>query len=147
LTVDDLKRDHLSRRAGARLAEPLEAMYVVTSGPSCKRKLNLAAGGEVTALEIQRRLLDIAERSVDVLPPWVAAVSAFSRQALDELEGAPDSAATTLDWAIRLRLFRARTQSRGFPETRIAFLNSILGRLKTALAAQELTTRAPAKTP
>jgi len=96
--------------------------------------LKLAGGGEATSIEIQRRLLELAERNRGVLPPWTEAICALWRITLDQLEGAPDSVATVLDWAIKRRLFHDRAERRGIPLERFAFLSSIVQRLNVALA-------------
>jgi proteasome accessory factor A len=118
-----------------RLASPLEALHAVSSDAVCKRKLRLAGGGEATAIEIQRRLLQLAERHRGVLPPWSGTICALWRRTLDQLEGAPDSVAAILDWAIKRRLFHDRAKRRGIPVERFAPLNSTVRRLTAALAA------------
>jgi proteasome accessory factor A len=132
--VTAMAEEGLRPGAGLRLASPLEALHSVSSDITCKRKLRLAAGGEATAIEIQRRLLQLAERNQFVLPPWAGAICALWRLTLDQLEGAPDSVATVLDWAVKRRLFRDRAETRGIPMERFAFLNSIVQRLNVALA-------------
>lgn len=117
-----------------RLASPIEALHAVSSDVTCKRKLRLAGGGETTAIEIQRMLLELAERYRSMLPPWGDAICALWRLTLDQLEGAPDSVATVLDWAIKHRLFHDRAARRGIPVERFAFLNSIVEQLNAALA-------------
>jgi proteasome accessory factor A len=117
-----------------RLASPLEALHIVASDVTCKRKLRLAGGGEATAIEIQRRLLQLAERHRGVLPPWADAICALWRLTLDRLAGSPDSVATVLDWAIKRRLFQNRAKRRGIPVERFALLNSTVQRLTAALA-------------
>ena len=133
--VTAMAEEGLKPGAELRLAQPLEALHAVASDIACQKKLRLAGGGEASALEIQRRLLQLAERHRDALPPWADAVCALWRRTLDELEGAPDSVATSLDWAIKARLFHDRAERRGFSEQRLAFLNSTLRRLNSALAA------------
>jgi proteasome accessory factor A len=129
-----MAEEGLKPGAALRLAAPLDALHTVSSDVTCKQKLRLAGGGEATAIEIQRRLLQLAERNRDVLPPWADAICALWRLTLDRLEGAPDSVATVLDWAIKLRLFHDRAERRGIPMERFAFLNSIVQRLNAALA-------------
>jgi hypothetical protein len=109
-------------------------LHSVASDVTCKAKLRLAAGAEATAIEMQRRLLELAERNRGVLPPWADAICALWRRTLDQLEGAPDSVAAVLDWAIKHRLFRARAERRGMPLERFAPLSSIVRRLNRALA-------------
>ena len=117
-----------------RLASPLEALRTVASDITCKQKLRLAGGGEATAIEIQRRLLELAEHNRGVLPPWAGAICALWRRTLCQLESSPDSAATVLDWTIKRRLFQDRAGRRGIPMERFAFLNSTVQRLNAALA-------------
>jgi proteasome accessory factor A len=132
--VAAMAEEGLKPGAELRLASPLEALHAVSSDITCKRKLRLAGGGEITAIETQRRLLQLAERNRGVLPPWADAICALWRLTLDQLEGAPDSVAAVLDWAIKRRLFHDRAQRRGMPVERLALLNSIVQRLTAALA-------------
>jgi proteasome accessory factor A len=132
--VAALAEEGLKPGAGLSLESPLEALHSVSSDVTCKRKLRLSGGGEATAIEIQRRLLHLAKSNLGVLPPWADAVCALWRLTLDQLEGAPDSVATVLDWAIKRRLFHDRAQRRGIPVERFALLNSIVQRLTAALA-------------
>lgn len=132
--VAAMAEEGLKPGAELRLASPLDALHAVSSDVACKRKLRLAGGGEATAIEIQRRLLQLAERHRGVLPPWSGAICALWRLTLDQLEGAPDSVAAVLDWAIKRRLFHDRAERRGIPVERFALLNSIVRRLTAALA-------------
>jgi proteasome accessory factor A len=120
--------------AGLRLESPIEALHVVALDPDCQRKLRLAGGGETTAIEVQRRLLHLAESHRDVLPAWTDAICALWRLTLDQLEGGPDSVSTVLDWAIKRKLFHHRAELRGIPMERFALLISVVRRLNVALA-------------
>lgn len=122
-------------KPGARLAlaSPLDALRAVASDATCSRKLELASGGETTAIDLQRRLLRLAERNLDKLPPWGGAICALWRRTLDQLEQGPESVSRVLDWAIKHRLFRDRAERRGVPFEKFAFLNSIVNRLSAAL--------------
>ena len=64
---------------------------------------------------IQRRYLEFVEQHLDKeLPPWAAEVCRQWRRILDRIEnGAPESVADVLDWAIKLALYRARVLARG----------------------------------
>lgn len=124
----------LDPAAAVRLAAPLEALRAVSSDVTCQQKLRLAAGGETTAIQIQRHFLELAERRSGVLPPWSGAICALWRGTLDRLEAAPDSAGAVLDWAIKLRLFRDRAARRGIPWERFPVLGSLVQPLYTALA-------------
>ena len=114
---------------GLRLASPLDALHTVSSDVTCRKGLRLVGGGETTAIEMQRRLLQIAERNLAMLPPWAGAICALWRRTLDRLEGAPDSVATVLDWAIKNRLFRDRAERRGVPFEWFDLFNTVVQRL------------------
>jgi proteasome accessory factor A len=139
--VTAMAEEGLKPGADLRLAAPLDALHTVASDITCKRKLRLAGGGETTAVEIQRRLLQLAERKLGVLPPWANAICALWRATLDQLEGAPDSVATVFDWSIKRRLFYDRAERRGVPVERLALLNSTVQRLTAALASVGVTGR------
>ncbi len=139
--VAAMAEEGLKPGAEMRLASPLEALHAVSSDITCKRKLRLAGGGEATAIELQRRLLQLAERNRSVLPPWADAICSLWRLTLDRLEDAPDSVATVLDWAIKRRLFYDRAERRGVPVERFALLNSIVHRLNAALAGLSVKDR------
>ncbi len=130
--VTALAEQGLTPGAGLRLASPLEALHIVACDVTCKRKLRLAGGGETTAVEIQRRFLDMAERHLGVLPPWAGAVCSLWRLTLDRLAGAPDSVATVLDWAMKHRLFHGRAERRGISGNRFGLLNSLVQRLNVS---------------
>jgi len=139
--VAAMAEEGLRPGAGLRLASPIEALHAVSTDVTCKQKLCLAGGGEATAIEIQRRLLHLAECHRGVLPPWTDAVCGLWRLTLDQLEGAPDSVSTVLDWAIKHKLFHHRAERRGIPMERFAFLGSIVRRLNAALAAVGVKSR------
>ena len=136
-----MAEEGLKPGAGLKLAEPIDALRAVASDAACRTRLRLAEGGEKTALELQRRLLDMAERNRSALPPWADAVCALWRRTLDQLDGAPDSVATVLDWAIKRRLFSARAERRGIPIERFAPLTAIIQRLNLALARVNIKSR------
>jgi len=91
------------------LASPLIALRLVSRDLSCQRPLLLADGDETTALAIQRRLLNLAERyagtSEDVdwtLTEW--------RRILDDLARDPLSCGDRIDWVAKKQvvdLYRA----------------------------------------
>src|SRR6185369_13461212 len=107
---------------GLTFDSPLDALQTVSSDPQCKQKLRLKDGSETTAIDVQRILLQMAERHENVLPSWAGEICALWRRVLDQLEGAPDSVATVLDWAIKYQLYRARAERSSFPFERWGFL-------------------------
>lgn len=98
------------------LVEPVDAMHTFGRDPSCRAKAPLRSGGMISAIEIQRHYLHLAERhlNADFMPPWAPQVCQHWRAILDRLEqGAPDSVAFLLDWAIKYSLFTDRAARRG----------------------------------
>jgi proteasome accessory factor A len=123
----------LKPAADMRFASPIEALHTVSTDITCKQALRLADGGQVTAVEIQRRLLGKAQDHLAKLPPWAGEVCGLWRRTLGRLDDAPESAATVLDWAIKHRLLGDRAARRGVPFERFPFFNSLVRRLNAAL--------------
>jgi hypothetical protein len=97
--------------AGVELVAPLEAMRQFARDPTCQAEAKSADGRPLSALAIQRHYLRHAEAHSgdDFMPPWAGLACQQWRAILERLEQeAPDSVATTLDWAIKLALFKDR---------------------------------------
>jgi len=127
--------------ASLQLSAPLDSLHTVAKDPTCRARLRLAKGGEITAIEIQRRLLELAERNLAALPPWAGELCALWRGTLNRLEESPDSMASTLDWAIKQRLFAAHAGRRGIPFHRFPLFNGMVAGLNGALANLPLAAR------
>jgi hypothetical protein len=98
------------------LSRPVEALREYASDPTCTVTAATVGGGRISALEIQQHYLDLARRhaTADFMPAWTPrAIEAWSAM-LARLQGAPDSVATCLDWAIKHRVYGSRIQKRGF---------------------------------
>ena len=98
------------------LADPVAAMHLFAQDPTCRVQARLRNGGTISALGIQRHYLHLAEAHLraDFMPPWAPQVCQHWRAILDRLEqGAPESVATILDWAIKHSLFTDRAARRG----------------------------------
>jgi proteasome accessory factor A len=101
---------------GVMLVNPLGAMRAFACDPACQVTVPLHSGAQATAIQIQRHYLQLAEAHVgaDFMPPWTPQACEHWRAMLDRLErGAPDSIATTLDWAIKHALFRRHLEQKG----------------------------------
>jgi hypothetical protein len=100
---------------GVWLASPLQAMRRYAADPTCRARARAKTGGELTALDIQRHYLELAEAhlSAAFMPPWAEEACRRWRDVLERLENAPDSVGTVLDWAIKLALFRSRAVRHG----------------------------------
>lgn len=98
-----------------RLAAPLEAMQDYVADPRCKARARLATGSTKTAIQIQRHYLQQVEANADApfMPAWTGDVCRRWRHVLDALETDPDSMGTTLDWPIKLSIFKARARNHG----------------------------------
>jgi len=100
---------------GVQLARPLDAMRAYAADPTCRATATAADGRELSALDIQRHYQQMASRHAGArfMPPWAEQVCQHWAGMLDRLaNGAPESVATTLDWAIKLALFSARVERR-----------------------------------
>lgn len=99
-----------------RLSKPLETMRRFTLDPACRATGHTTNRRKLSAIQIQRHYLEMAEahRDAPFMPPWAEQVCVQWRAMLDRLEtGAPGSVATVLDWAMKLGLFLDRVERRG----------------------------------
>jgi len=82
------------------LLDALGTMRTFANDPTCKRVVPIATGEELSAVQIQRRYLQMAEAHIQdrFMPPWAGKVCGQWRAMLDRLEnGAPASVASMLD--------------------------------------------------
>jgi hypothetical protein len=117
---------------------PVEALHIFARDPSCRSRAPLADGRTVTALDVQRHYLALAERHADAdfMPAfWTKRLCEEWRATLDLLEQGPEAVARSLDWAIKLPLFRGHAARRGFAWETLPVWNEALRRLH--LAARE----------
>lgn len=97
------------------LPDPLEAMRAFSGDPECKTKALSRAWKGLTADAIQRHYLKLAEAHVhdDFMPSWAEDICRMWRLVLDELRRGPEAVSTTLDWAIKLALFKNHVRRSG----------------------------------
>ena len=100
---------------GLTFMDPVKAMRRFAADPSCRRKATLESRRRVTAIDVQRHYLENVEAQLGAsfLPPWAYEVCRVWRAVLDRLEKDPESLSTTLDWCIKLALFRDWARGRG----------------------------------
>jgi proteasome accessory factor A len=96
-----------------RLRSPLAAMRRFARDETCQCAARGANGKTLTAIAIQRHYHELAASYAAELAPWAAEVTEGWGALLDRLQGAPSSVANVLDWAIKLHLYRERTQRNG----------------------------------
>lgn len=118
-----------------RLANPLAALNIFARDPRCNVMTAATTGKHVTALEIQRHYLGMAEANLhaDYMPSWAKDVCAAWREILDKLEKAPESVERELDWSIKLSLFKGHVRRRGFSWEKLAQWGVVLSRIRVAL--------------
>jgi proteasome accessory factor A len=115
-----------------RPCKPVKAMKRLGKDPRCRTRVELADGRKLTAIEIQRCLLDAAARSAgrSFMPSWTDDLCRLWASALDALEaGAPDSVADRFDWAIKHAIFEALAARRGVDWTSLPKWSWVLHRL------------------
>jgi len=100
-----------------QLQNPLAAMRRFAVDTSCRADAETVAGRRITAIEMQRHLLERAEKYVDhpLMPSWAPQVCREWREVLDRLEQGPAAVSTTLDWAIKLALYQQVAREQGVP--------------------------------
>jgi hypothetical protein len=127
----------LTPGSAVQLADPLGALHIVAGDVTCKAPLTVADGNSLTAIGIQRHYLEQAEASLgaDFMPAWASEVCGRWRAILDQLEDAPDSAAKTLDWGIKLALYANHARSLGLRWEELPFLNHVIDQVGPKLAA------------
>jgi len=138
------------RRPGdsIRLARPVAALHAVAADPTCTRRLTLANGGELTAIEIQRHYLAQVEASLESLPDWAPRLCGLWKHQLDILERASHLACGSLDWALKYALYTRRLRASGRTDwTRIAEAARVLAMIEKHAQAAGPPAVAPERVP
>ncbi|NNL86974.1 MAG: proteasome accessory factor PafA2 [Myxococcales bacterium] len=97
------------------LRDPVRAIKEVSHDIRCKRPLELQSGRKLTAVEMQKEYLELAERHFakrdiseeqrDVLSKWA--------YVLDTLSGEPRDLAREIDWIIKLQMIEGFMERKG----------------------------------
>ena len=118
------------------LRHPLMAMQCFAGDPTCKATATSVKGEELPAITIQRHYLELAEKHRDApwMPPWAKEVCKGWRAILDQLEQAPVSVSTVLDWGIKLSLYSNHCCSRRVEWKSLPDWTYVLRRFQEALA-------------
>jgi len=116
---------------GLELQMPLAALRTIAGDPTCSATVPTTDGPRVSAIAIQRRYLEAAEAHLGhgFMPPWAPEVCRSWRETLDRLAADPAALSQTLDWAIKLDLYRDRARRRGVEWSAIRSWNYVVGRL------------------
>ncbi len=120
--------------SGVQLQSPLTAMQRYASDPHCQITAPTTSGRELRALDIQRHYLSLAEQHVGApfMPSWAPEVCQRWRAILDQLDHAPSTVSTVLDWAIKRELYRAHASRCGIPWESLSQWNTIVSTLGAA---------------
>jgi proteasome accessory factor A len=120
---------------GLELRAPLKALGSVAFDPDCGTEVRLAGRESSTAIAIQRVYLERVEARAGeaFMPPWAEEVCRVWRETLDVLERDPREMEATLDWAIKLALYRDRARRFGVDWDLLPFWRSVLEQLSGSL--------------
>jgi hypothetical protein len=107
-------------------------MQHYVADPLCTARARLVAGTYKTAIEIQRHYLEQVETYADAkfMPVWAEDVCRRWRNVLDALETDPNSMAATLDWPMKLSIFKARARHHGLDWEALPLWNRVLNSLQ-----------------
>lgn len=98
------------------LRAPLTALSGFAADPQCQAQALVTDRQWMSAIAIQRVYLACAEQHLGerFMPEWAGEACRQWRMILDRLEGGPEAVNTTLDWAIKLTLYRDFAKRQGF---------------------------------
>jgi len=113
------------------LDEPLAAMNAFTQDPTCRATAGLATDLQVSALEIQHHYLSLIESELGAewMPEWALDICRLWRSTLADLDAAPESVGTSLDWAVKHFFFGKLIREHGFSAEKITRWNEFQDRL------------------
>jgi proteasome accessory factor A len=99
------------------LENPIRAIREISQDPTCKRKVRLANGREISALEIQSEYLDRAMRFADRrgLPPDLKQALEMWRHCVTGLDRDPLSLDREVDWVMKLALIEQVRERHNVP--------------------------------
>jgi tetratricopeptide (TPR) repeat protein len=122
--------------AAVALRAPVEAMRRFASDPTCTATAAAVDGRRLSAIDIQRHYLAQAEACAGdgFMPAWAGEVCRRWRAVLDCLAGGWESAAMTLDWAIKRALYEERARRRGLTWKSLGSWTDVVGKLAPAWA-------------
>lgn len=126
-----------------RLRRPVQALHRFATDPYFKTTAELGDGRCVTALQIQRHYLEMAEANLehDCMPEWAPEVCRRWRAMLDRLQQGPEAVELTLDWAIKYAIFQEHLREEGLDPALLPHWNKVLTRLQTLLRKKQLGER------
>ena len=130
--------------ADVQLSDPVAMLHTIAADPECQALLQLTDGRYATALDIQREYLSRCEQRLGdpIMPGWAEPLCSDWRATLDMLANDPDHAATSLDWAIKRRIYARRAERLGFPSTSWRAWTRVIDMLRRRAGTTPITARA-----
>jgi hypothetical protein len=106
-------------QTGLDLESPIKALATIAADVGCSATVNLRSARPVTAIAIQRRLLESVEADLGAnhLPSWASSVCERWRDVLDRLETSPQSLVGVLDWPTKLAILKRQCEADGLKWT------------------------------
>ena len=86
--------------------DDLDALRQVCSDPTCRGKIRTNAG-RLSAIDIQRRYLEMIDRHRDDLPAWACEITGRCDEILKNLAEDPETLCGVLDWPTKRAMFRS----------------------------------------
>jgi hypothetical protein len=117
-----------------RLKDPVAALRAFAADQTCRTTVKLERGECTTAIAIQRQFLREVKRHLShgAVPEWARDVCEVWGSVLDTLEFQPDLFSTTLDWAIKLAVYKERASQKGIRWEDLPVWNEVI---RTIMAA------------
>jgi hypothetical protein len=102
--------------AELQLCNPINALRTFSADVTCRATARTLAGENLSAIDIQRRFLDLARQNVGqpFMPDWTGQAIAEWDAMLSRLAKGPAAVDRTLDWAMKYRVLTAHIEKRGF---------------------------------
>ncbi len=121
---------------GVQIRGPLSAMRSFSQDVTCTVTAELCNGQHATAVDIQRHYLELAEAHLrdSFMPAWAPDVCRAWRRMLDRLENAPQTITTTLDWGIKLALYKQHAGNGGVDWESLRYWTEVMTTLCAALS-------------
>jgi len=125
---------------GLQVTDPLYAMRQFAEDATLTASVQTVNGRSVTALDIQRELLRCATRLqvVGPLNDWLPACCRLWEDTLERLEQGPTGVRRSVDWAIKLDLFRNYVRRRGLSWDQLQRWQRVFDKLQSGARAEEV---------
>jgi len=124
---------------GIDLRSPVKTLRQFAADPTCAVKARTRYGRQLSAIDIQRHYLGECEERVGAgdMPAWGAEVCHSWRTLLDGLENDPETLSTTIDWPIKLAVFKRHAASQGIRWEDVPAWNHVTSVVKKAIRASK----------